>query len=86
MRFLLVLLLAITITSCTQNQKAKSYGGTAEIEVPAGVKVLNVTWKEDNFWYLSRPMRADEKPDTLRFTEKSSYGVWEGTYILYEKR
>lgn len=81
-----VLVAAFFFTACTENQKAKNYGGTATIQLEPNTKLINAIWKKDDLWYLTRPMLAHEKADTLYFKEQSSYGVWEGTYIIYETK
>jgi len=68
----------------TDNQMAKNYGGTANIEVEEGQKVLNVTWKENNLWVFTREMNSKDTVDVYKFSEKSSYGIQEGTYIITE--
>lgn len=88
---LIVIIIAIVsitlfLTGCTENSRAKSFGGTAHITLPANQKLLNATWKDDNLWYLTRPMRDDETPETYTFSEESSWGVWEGSYIIKETR
>ena len=87
-KLLLVVLLAIFIasccSSCTENQRAKQWGGTAKIDLPAGKKLVVVTWKDSDLWYLTRDMRADEKAESYHFSEESSWGAFEGTYIIKE--
>ncbi len=72
--------------SCTENQRAKQFGGTASIELPANQKLITATWKDDNLWLLTRTMRSDETVENYVFTEESSFGVWEGSYIIKERR
>jgi len=84
--FLFGIFLFLFFNSCTQNQRAKTWGGKAEITLPAGQKLINATWKDDNLWYLTRPMRADEQPETYTFQEESSFGVLEGTYQITERK
>lgn len=81
----LLLLSAFLLTGCTQNQRAKSFGGTAKVYLPEGKKLVEATWKGEELWYLMRDRREDEKPETYTFKEESSYGVMEGTVIFYEK-
>ena len=76
----------ILMTSCTENQLAKGWGGTATVELPAGEKLIEATWKGEELWYLTRPMREDESPETFKFQEKSSYGVIEGTVVFKESK
>jgi hypothetical protein len=73
-------------TSCTKNQRAKKYGGTATIEVPCGMMVGNITWKGESLWYSYIPMPEGYEPVTHTFREESSLGVIEGTYKLVESK
>ena len=82
----IIALSVILFTSCTQNEIAKNYGGNLTVEIPKGQKLVNVTWKEDEVWYLTRPMDSTDKAETFIFQEKSSFGVWEGTIILKESK
>ena len=41
------------------------------MSLPFGEKLEQVTWKMDAFWYLTRPMREGEVPETHTFQEKS---------------
>jgi hypothetical protein len=72
--------------SCTENEKARSYGGTATLDLPKGQKLVNVTWKETDLWYLTRPMTVTDSAVSYTFHEESSFGVWEGTYIINETK
>ena len=74
------------MASCTENQRAKHLGGTMNIELPANSKLVTVTWKADEVWYLTRPMRDNERAETYNFQEESSWGVVEGTIVLKENR
>jgi hypothetical protein len=76
--FLLLLL------SCTDNIVARNYGGTMDIDLPCDQKLLNVTWKDTEVWYLTRPMRADEQPESYSFHSYTSFNVLNGTVILKE--
>ena len=76
----------IALSSCTENERVKSFGGTGDINLPQGQKLVNVTWKGNQVWYLTRLMRKDEVADTYQFQEESSWGVVEGTYIIHESK
>lgn len=75
-----------TFAACTENQKAKNYGGTAEVTLPKGQKLVTCTWKDDNLWYLTRPMTPTDSATVYSFHEESSFGVWEGTYTIIEQK
>jgi hypothetical protein len=78
-------LVVISLSSCTQNEIAKKYGGTAIVKLPKGQKLVNTTWKEQNLWYLTRKMKEGEKPEQYFFKEESNFGVIEGTVIFQEE-
>ncbi len=82
----IIFVLVILITSCTENSKAKNFGGETTINLPKGQKLVNVTWKETNMWYLTKPMMPSDSVETYTFHEESSFGVWEGTVRLVETR
>ncbi len=71
---------------CTENQRARQFGGTAHETLPAGQKLLVATWKQDSLWVLTRTMRAGEVPETYEFRESSSLGVVEGKVIITESK
>jgi hypothetical protein len=84
--FILLLIISVSVfaSSCTQNSRAKKWGGTASITLPTGKKLVNVTWKGESLWYMTRPMRSDDVAETYEFQEESSYGMIEGTYVIRE--
>ena len=73
------------MASCTQQERAKNWGMSAKVELESGKKLVNVTWKEENLWILTRPAAAGEKPTSYEFTENSSWGVLQGKIIINEK-
>ena len=72
--------------SCTQNERVKNWGGEGTINLPKGRKLVDVTWKGDQVWYLTRPMTSSDVAETYQFSEESSYGVMEGTYNIIETK
>lgn len=82
-----IVLLAVMVFSLTGCKSiAKSYGGTISIDVPKGQKVIEATWKDNDVWYLTRPMREDEKPEIFTFQEDSNLGIIEGKVIFKESK
>ena len=82
-----ILLVAILVLcGCTENDMTKNFGGTQTINVPAGQKVFDVTWKEGNLWYATRPFREDEVPEISTFHSKSNFGILEGKVIFKESK
>jgi hypothetical protein len=82
----LVVSAALLCAGCTQQMSARYTGGTANIDLPPCHKLINVTWKDDSLWRLTRPMTSDDKVETYSFDESSSFGVWEGTVVISERR
>jgi hypothetical protein len=95
-KFLTILKLTIAIPvlvfcfmfmyACTDNQRARTFGGTETLNVTKGQKVIGATWKEDDLWVLTEPMDSTYKPTTKTLQEKSSFGMVEGTVIFVESR
>ncbi len=88
MKKLLLPIVAILViaSSCTENSRVKNFGGEGTINLPQGRKLINITWKEDEIWYLTRPMNSDEVAETYKFHEESSWGAIEGTYNIVESK
>ena len=81
---MLLMALGCGLTGC--KSVAKSMGGTITINVPKGQKVIEATWKNSDVWYLTRPMREDEKPEIFTFQEDSNLGIIEGKVIFKESK
>lgn len=77
----------LLFSSCTENQRAKNYGGTMKIHLPAGQKLETITFKgEADVWYLTRPMLPTDSAVVHTFKEESSFGVMSGTILIYETK
>ena len=84
-RLFVVIILAVIMCGCQQTISRK-YGGTTEIRLEPGKKLVEVTWKENNLWYLVEPMEPNYTPKAKEFIESSNYGVFEGKVIFYESK
>lgn len=85
-KIFLAIIMGVMVTSCTENSRVKNWGGTGTINLPKGRKLVNVTWKETEIWYLTRQMDSNDVAETYQFHEESSYGVVEGTYNIIETK
>jgi hypothetical protein len=83
---ILWVIIIMCITSCTENKRARTFGGNSTITLPPGQRLINATWKESNIWYLTEPMSSDYRPTTKIFSESSSFGAWEGTVTFIETK
>ncbi len=79
-----LLISTIFIFGCTKQAQVFEFGGTAEIKLQPNQKLVNMTWKNDNLWFLTRPMITTDSCQTYSFYESSSFGVYEGTLIIKE--
>ena len=84
--FLSLVAIALITTSCTENSRVKNWGGEGTINLPAGRKLVNITWKEDQIWYLTRSMTSSDVAETYQFSEESSWGTIEGTFKVIESK
>lgn len=76
---------AFFTAACTQNQRARNFGGTATVELAPGKKLVNATFKKDDLWLLTRAAKPDEKPEVYEFVEDSSFGIMNGKVIIRER-
>lgn len=81
---LLGVVVGALVVGCTENARVRHWGGNQTIKLPPGQKLHMVTFKEANMWYLYRPIRTNEIPETWTFKEKSSLGALEGSIIFVE--
>jgi hypothetical protein len=86
LKLILAAILALSIPACTDQEMAKNFGGEAVTTLPKGTKLVNVTWKEDSLWLLTRKMEPGEQPQTYEFAESSSWGLFEGKVVIIESR
>ena len=64
--------------SCTENERARSFGGKTEIILPKGEIFINATWKDTDLWIIT----YDSISDTYYMHESSTWGVFEGEVII----
>lgn len=80
---IITMIICCLFTGC--HNTTKNFGGEMTIELEPGQKLEEITWKDEDLWILSRPMREDEQPETHTFYEKSEWGLLEGTVTVVEK-
>lgn len=74
----ILVLSALINTSCTDNQRARNFGGTETIELLPDEEFVNITWKQDNIWIVVK----NKKTGVFYAREKSSFGVIQGKIII----
>lgn len=78
MKSIIFLIILLTTVGCTDNSKARGWGGTEEITLNPHERLLTMTWKESSLWLLT----VDTISGINYFREKSPYGVMEGQVIV----
>jgi hypothetical protein len=88
--FKVTALLCLFSLSACDNAMTKSFGGTMTVELEKDQKLVNASWKSSgksssSLWLLTRVRKDNEQPETYKYIEKSTYGVFEGTVVIQEK-
>ena len=86
MKKYIVLLFGLICFASCQNTIVKTCGGSMTIKLEKGQKLMEVTWKGDDVWYLTEPMDSDYVPKTKVFQEDSRFGVLEGKITFIESK
>lgn len=83
---LILFFIGVTLSSCTDNQMARSFGGVETVNLKPGQRLVNITWKgNDNasLWILTK--QDTTQPTKYSFKEKSGHGMLEGEVIVIEQ-
>lgn len=64
---------------------AKEFGGTVTYQLDPGIKLVNCTWKNSEFWMLTETRPTNEVPKEYQFIEKSLMGVLQGKVVIKEQ-
>lgn len=83
-KFILLIAMMICLTGC--HETTKHFGGSMTIELPKGQKLEEITWKDTDLWYLTRPMKDNEIAETHTFQQITEFGIFEGTVIIIETK
>lgn len=83
--FIFIACICMSLMSCEQ-PIARRYGGNMTVNLNAGERLVEVTWKENSIWYLVEPMDSDYKPKVKVFKENSVLGIAEGSITFIESK
>jgi len=81
-KLLFIALVALLLLSCTDNQRARNFGGKEVVELPKNRILLNATWKETDLWLLTK----DTITNQIYFNESSNWGILEGSIEFRQKQ
>lgn len=85
-KLLLISMLVSLFGLCSCQYCTRQFGGETTINLKKGEKLVEVTWKDANLWYLTEPMEDDYIPKTKVFKENSNAGMLEGKVTFIETR
>lgn len=72
--------------ACSPQGLARNWGGDAEIYLEPNRKLVEVTWKDENAWYLTKPMTDEDIAESYEFAESDALGILEGTLHIQETK
>lgn len=83
---ILVLLVVVGLGYLIYNTQfgSKHFGGTYTINLEKNKKLMNITWKDDQLWLLTKKSVASDISETYEFREDSKYNILEGTVVIKE--
>lgn len=68
----------LALAACTENQRARNFGGTEILNLEPNERFINITWKEEDLWIIVQ----DTITGDFYAREKSSFGVMQGKVII----
>ncbi len=77
-KVLFLLLILTSFISCTENSRARTFGGKQEIKLQPNERLVNMTWKEVDLWILTE----DTITGVQYFRENSAWGLLEGQITI----
>jgi hypothetical protein len=80
-KFLFLLLVLFVSVSCTDNQRARKWGGKEEVFLNPNEKFINITWKGNDLWVITK----DTVTGVYYAREKSSFGILQGEIKISKK-
>jgi hypothetical protein len=81
-----IIIVAIAYIIFPENKRTILFGGTMEIKVEPGQKVMIATFKGNNLFYMTEPMDSGYIPKTKILHEKSGRGILESKVKFVERR
>lgn len=72
------------IRSCSPQAMTRSWGGTMDITLEPNEKLIEVTWKDNSLWFLTKKMTDNDIAESYAFYEKDTIGMLEGCVNIDE--
>lgn len=84
MKIFLSLFSIFLLSHCTENERAKKFGGTMTVDLPPNTEFVGATWKEDELWYIYQNRKSGEAPEITTMKEDSRFGIIQGKVNFVE--
>ena len=81
---IVIIMIIVIAESCSAQSMTRNWGGEMETTLEPNKKLVEVTWKNDSLWYLTKDMKDGDEAETYEFSQSSSLGIFEGTVIIHE--
>lgn len=78
--------IGLLVFNISKQSRVKNLGGSMTITLEPNQKLEEITWKNGDLWYLTKPMTDDDIAETHTFQESSRYGIFEGTVTIIESK
>ena len=83
---LVIILPLITFSSCTEQTRVRTLGGSMQVRLPVNKKLVMCTWKDSSLFYLLEDMEDTYVPKKKYFFESSALGVLQTEITFIETR
>ena len=70
----------------TKQSRVKNFGGEMTYDLDVNQKLIEVTWKDNDLWILTKDMSNNDVAESYTFKESSSTGIFEGTIYINEHK
>lgn len=84
--FLVVIIGLCAFILFTKQSRVKNFGGEMTYDLDVNQKLIEVTWKDNDLWILTKDMSNNDVAESYTFKESSSTGVFEGTIYINEHK
>lgn len=82
--FCIIVFCFVFFRGCSEQSMTRSWGGEMDVFLEPNTKLMEVTWKEDNLWLLTKEMTEEDIAEDYKFQEKDALGMMEGCVNIHE--
>ena len=69
---------------CSKQAMTRSWGDSMNVPLEPNQKLIEVTWKGDNLWFLTKEMTDDDVAESYQFYERDTTRWFEGCVYIDE--